>query len=104
VAFRTADVDQSTKVRALFVHPLQVNEIVRRHPEILKARVVVTGRMANDVMTLHCEVADPSTAGSAEAIADSIRALTKLRGDVRFVRPGALAQDGKVIDDLRDYS
>ena len=94
--------DQTTKVRAMFVHPSQVNQIMQRHPEILKARLVVTGQMANDVMTLHCEVAQPAGA-ALDAIVDSIRDLTKLRGDVCFVARGSLPNDGKVIDDARDY-
>ena len=94
--------DQTTKVRAMFVHPSQVNQIMQRHPEILKARLVVTGEMANDVMTLHCEVAQPADAAT-DAIVDSIRDLTKLRGDVCFVARGSLPNDGKVIDDARDY-
>ena len=96
--------DQTTKVRAMFVHPAQVNDIVRRHPEILKARLVVSGQMAQDVMTLHCEVADPvSASASSAAIVESIREVTKLRGEVRFVDRGSLPSDGKVIDDVRDY-
>jgi phenylacetate-CoA ligase len=96
--------DQTTKVRAMFVHPAQVNNIVRRHAGILKARMVVTGRMANDVMTLHCEVDAAPDAAQAAAIVESIREVTKLRGEVRFESPGTLADDGKVIEDLRDYS
>lgn len=95
--------DQTTKVRAMFVHPSQVHEIARRHPQIRKARLVVSGRMANDEMTLHCEVDDPHDASGTEAIIGSIRELTKLRGDVVLVAVGSLAQDGKIIDDTRDY-
>jgi phenylacetate-CoA ligase len=95
--------DQTTKVRAMFVHASQVNEIAKRHREVLKARLVVTGRMANDTMTLHCEVADPQAANDATAIVATIRDLTKLRGEVCFVAPGSLPNDGKVIDDQRDY-
>jgi phenylacetate-CoA ligase len=96
--------DQTTKVRAMFVHPSQVHEVTRRHPQIVKARLVVSGSMAQDVMTLHCEVADPTDAGAgAAAIVESIRELTKLRGEVRFVAIGSLPSDGKVIDDARDY-
>jgi phenylacetate-CoA ligase len=58
--------------------------------------------MAQDVMTLHCEVADPASA-SAAAVIESIRELTKLRGEVRFVAIGSLPGDGKVIEDVRDY-
>jgi phenylacetate-CoA ligase len=95
--------DQTAKVRAMFVHPSQVHEVTRRHPEIVKARLVVSGRMAQDVMTLHCEVADPGAA-SGGAIVESIRELTKLRGEVRFAAIGSLPGDGKVIDDVRDYT
>jgi phenylacetate-CoA ligase len=96
--------DQTTKVRAMFVHPSQVAEIVKRHPEIGRARLVVTGEMADDTMTLHCEVADPASAQAASAdVVASIRDITKLRGDVAFVRPGTLPNDGKVIEDARQY-
>jgi phenylacetate-CoA ligase len=96
--------DQTTKVRAMFVHPAQVANIARRHPQIARARLVVTGRMANDVMTLHCEVGQPIAQEQVEAIVASIRAVTKLRGEVLLVAPGSLPDDGKVIDDQRDYS
>ncbi|KQQ88375.1 phenylacetate--CoA ligase family protein [Massilia sp. Leaf139] len=96
--------DQTTKVRAMFVHASQVQNIVRRHPEVVKARLVVSGQMANDVMTLHCEVAGTPDAQLAGAIAASIRDVTKLRGEVAFVAPGTLPDDGKSIEDARDYS
>ena len=96
--------DQTTKVRAMFVHPSQVHEIARRHPQILKARLVVSGRMANDEMTLHCEVDQLDDGAGVEAIIASIRELTKLRGEVRLVARGSLPLDGKIIDDVRDYT
>jgi phenylacetate-CoA ligase len=96
--------DQTTKVRAMFVHPSQVAEIARRHTAILKARLIITGEMANDQMTLHCEVADPATlSGDIETIAATIRDITKLRGEVRLVATGTLPNDGKVIEDARSY-
>ena len=94
--------DQTTKVRAMFVTPKQVNEVVRRHPAILKARLVVEGETGNDRMVLKCE-AKERPAGLAEAIVASIRELTKLRGDVELVAPGSLPNDGKVIEDARKY-
>ncbi|TFV87726.1 phenylacetate--CoA ligase family protein [Oxalobacteraceae bacterium OM1] len=94
--------DQTTKVRAMFVHPSQVAEVMKRHPAIAKARLVVSGEMANDVMTLHCEVDDAATL-SETAVVDTIRDVTKLRGDVKFVARGALPNDGKVIEDARKY-
>ena len=94
--------DQSTKVRAMFVTPKQVNEIVRRHAEIAKARLVVEGESGNDRMTLKCE-ARSRPPGLVEAVVASIRDLTKLRGEVELVAPGSLPNDGKVIEDLRKY-
>ena len=96
--------DQTTKVRAMFVHPSQVADIARRHPVILKARLVITGEMGNDEMTLHCEVGDIAAAQThAESIIASIRDVTKLRGEIKLVAHGSLPNDGKVIDDARSY-
>ncbi len=94
--------DQSTKVRAMFVTAKQVSEILRRHPDVLRARLVVEGEVGQDRMTLKCE-AKERPAGLAEAIVASIRDVTKLRGEIEFVAPGSLPNDGKVIDDLRKY-
>ncbi len=96
--------DQATKVRAMFVHPSQVADIARRHPMIRKARLVVSGEMANDEMTLHCEVDDPVAAQSdIDTIVASIRDVTKLRGNVKLQAIGSLPNDGKVIEDARSY-
>ncbi len=95
--------DQTTKVRAMFVTPKQVSEVVRRHAEVLRARLVVEGETGNDRMTLKCEVKE-RPAGLAAAIVTSIRDITKLRGEVELVSPGSLPNDGKVIEDLRTYA
>ena len=94
--------DQTAKVRGMFVHPSQVADIVRRHPGVGKARLVISGAMANDSMALHVEVAQPAE-GLAEHIAQSIRDVTKLRGDVLLCAAGSLPNDGKVIEDARRY-
>ena len=94
--------DQTTKVRGLFVHPSQVAEVARRHAAIGRCRLVVAGEGGNDRMELRAEVAPGARGeGLAEAIAQSIQAVTRLRGDVAFVDPGALPNDGKVIEDAR---
>jgi phenylacetate-CoA ligase len=94
--------DQTTKIRGMFVHPAQVADITRRFPEVLKARLVVSGEMANDVMTLKVEAAS-APQGLDARIGEAIRDVTKLRGDVQLVKPGALPNDGKVIEDARSY-
>jgi phenylacetate-CoA ligase len=95
--------DQTTKVRGMFVHPGQVAEIVRRHPEVARARLVVSGAMANDAMTLLCEVPDGTAEGLAARIVETVREVTKLRGEVDLVARGTLPNDGKVIEDARKY-
>lgn len=93
--------DQTTKIRGMFVHPGQVAEIVKRFPEIARARLVVSGAMADDRMTLRVESA--AAEGLAQRVGDAIRDVTKLRGDVEVVSPGSLPNDGKVIEDARSY-
>jgi len=94
--------DQTAKVRGMFVHPGQVAEVMRRHPEVQRARLVVEGEMASDRMTLKVEVAG-TPEGLAARVADSVRDVTKLRCDVTLLAPGSLPNDGKVIDDMRSY-
>jgi phenylacetate-CoA ligase len=95
--------DQTTKVKGMFVHPEQVATVVKRHAEILKARLVVTNPETSDSMTLRCEVSAAAAKDLATAIATSIRDVTKLRGEVELVAPGSLPNDGKVIEDARKY-
>jgi phenylacetate-CoA ligase len=95
--------DQTTKVKGMFVHPSQVDQIVKRHPEILKARLTVEhDAERNDRMRLRCEVRSRSDALS-NAIGESLRDVSKLRGEVEFADVGSLPDDGKVIEDLRKY-
>ena len=94
--------DQTAKVRGMFVHPSQVAEVLRRHPEIGRARLVIEGEMANDRMTLHAEAAG-APEGLVQAVTQTLRDVTKLRGEVTLAPPGSLPNDGKVIEDARRY-
>ena len=86
----------------MFVRPEQIAEVVKRHPEISRARLTVTRDEDRDVMLLSCETATDD-AGLAHSIAESLAATCKLRGRVELIRPGNLPNDGKVIDDQRSY-
>lgn len=92
--------DQTTKVKGMFVHPSQVAEVLKRHPEVKRARLVVDSPDGQDRMTLHCEVAG-APEGLAQRVVASLRDVTKLRGEVQLHAPGALPNDGKVIADER---
>ena len=94
--------DQTTKVRGMFVHPGQVASITSRFPQVLRARLIVRGEMANDQMVLQVETTETG-GGLAPRLQDAIREVTKLRGEVELVAPGTLPNDGKVIEDARSY-
>ena len=93
--------DQTTKVRGMFVHPGQVAEVTKRFPSIKRARLVVSGEMANDQLTLKVETLE--AAGLVEKISEAVRDVTKLRADIALVEVGSLPNDGKVIEDARSY-
>jgi phenylacetate-CoA ligase len=95
--------DQTTKARGMFIHPSQVAEVARRHSPVRKARLIVSGEMANDIVTLHCEVEEPASTEMAAALVSSLRDITKLRCEVKLVTVGTLPNDGKVIEDARKY-
>jgi phenylacetate-CoA ligase len=92
--------DQATKVKGMFVHPSEVVEIGKRHPELGTLRLVVAREREQDALTLLAEVESPRK-GLVETVAQTLQAVTKLRGEVRFVAPGSLPNDGKTIADER---
>ncbi len=100
--------DQTTKVRGLFVHPGQVAESVKRYPMVGRARLVVSGSVGEDVMTLYCELESSLARPEAETLSDALvatlRDLTQLRASVVLVPIGSLANDGKVISDERHHT
>jgi phenylacetate-CoA ligase len=94
--------DQTAKIKGMFVHPSQVAEIARRHPELGRLRLVVTREAEQDVMTLKAESDSPDE-GLKSQVAESLAAVTKLKGQVDLVPRGSLPNDGKVISDERRY-
>ncbi len=97
--------DQTAKVRGMFIHPSQIAQVLKRHPEIHKARMVVDWREQADQLELHCELLPEHTqqADLLAAIANTVRDLCKLRCDIKAVPIASLANDGVVISDVRKY-
>jgi phenylacetate-CoA ligase len=95
--------DQTAKVKGMFVHPKQVAEVAARHPELGRLRLVVGRAAEQDTMTLLAECASAGE-GLSGAVAATLQAVTKLKGEVRLVAPGSLPNDGKVIADERPVS
>ena len=92
--------DQTTKIKGMFVHPQQLAELAKRHPELGRLRLIVKRANEQDAMTLMAEAAAPAEA-LRTAVAATLNAVTKLRGEVQFAAPGSLPNDGKIIADER---
>jgi phenylacetate-CoA ligase len=92
--------DQTAKVKGMFVRPEQVAEVTKRHPELVRVRLVVSRENEQDAMTLMAECATPSD-GFEQTIAETLQSVSKLKGAVKLVAPGSLPNDGKVIADER---
>ena len=95
--------DQAAKVKGMFVTPSQIAEVLKRHPKVAKARLIIDQKDAKDVMTLLCEAM--GEAGGDDplgvTVAKTLKGLTSLKGAVRLVPPGSLPNDGLVIEDKR---
>ncbi|MCA1908238.1 MAG: AMP-binding protein [Magnetospirillum sp.] len=92
--------DQTTKIKGMFVHPRQINDVAKRFPAITRAKLVVDKHNDNDRMTLQVECAEPGDALAA-SLKDTLQSVCKLKGEIEFHAPGALPNDGKVIEDKR---
>jgi phenylacetate-CoA ligase len=92
--------DQTAKVKGMFVHPKQIAEVAARHPQLKRLRLVIGREAEQDSMTLlaECVMHD---AALETAVAATLQSVTKLKGAVKLVAPGALSNDGKVIADER---
>jgi len=99
--------DQTTKIKGMFVHPEQIEKIRQRQPIIEKMRLVVTQKNYNDAMQLYCELpienyTQAQLTTLEKSIANTLKQITKLSGEVILVALSSLANDGKVIEDQRD--
>ncbi|MDH5529411.1 MAG: phenylacetate--CoA ligase family protein, partial [Paracoccaceae bacterium] len=92
--------DQTTKIKGMFVRPEQVAELVARHPEIARARVIARREGDMDAMTVMIETEAPGAAGTFEK---SVLDVLKLRARIEPVAVGSLPNDGQVIEDQRKY-
>lgn len=91
--------DQTTKIKGMFVRPEQVAQLVAKHPEVTRARVIALREGEMDVMRVQIE-----GGSDAAAYEKSVTEVLKMKGAIECVPVGSLPNDGKVIDDQRDYN
>jgi phenylacetate-CoA ligase len=99
-------VDQATKVRGLFIHPGQIDEVASRHSEIAKYQMVITRREDKDEMTFRVEPKEEVIKPEKlkDEIERSIRDVIKVRGDVQFIPKGSIPEGAKKIEDQRTWA
>jgi phenylacetate-CoA ligase len=95
--------DQTTKVKGMFVHPEHIAEVAKRHAGLGRLRLVVGRVGEQDAMTLKVESSSTDSALKGK-LAESLQAITKLKGEIELVAPNSLPNDGKVIADERSYN
>jgi len=98
-------VDMVTKVRGMFIHPGQVNELINKFEYIVKGKIIISRENDYDTMTFYAELAKdiPLTETYKDKILNAIRDIFKLKGDVQFVESGFIKDDDKLIDDQRKW-
>lgn len=98
-------VGEATKVRGMFIYPHQVDEVMKRFPEVPRYRVVITRRQHQDEMTFEIEVppAGVNLESLKEKISTRAREIMKLRAEVQSVPGGTLSERDKKIEDKRSW-
>ena len=98
--------DQTTKVRGMFVQPSQVNKILENLKIDNVARMIISRSNDKDELLLKVE-SNLSNSSEIEAIKqkilDEIKNVVNLRGTLEIVPLNSLPNDGKVIDDTRNF-
>ena len=96
--------DEVTKVRGMFIHPRQADEIVARVKGVERFQMVVGREGHNDTLTLRVQLASGVNAAAVStALEAAIRDVMKLRGAVAVVGAGAIADGAKKISDERKW-
>ena len=96
--------DEVTKVRGMFIHPRQADEIVARVGGVARFQVVVGREGHQDTLTFRVELSGGADAGAiTPAMEAAIRDVMKLRGGVEIVAAGAILEGAKKISDERTW-
>jgi len=98
-------VDQVTKVKGMFVHPSNVQQVAAKFPQVEAFQLVVTRESNQDVMTLVCELGDTSTDREMlrASLEKEIKETLRVKGQVNFQEKGSLPEGCKIIDDRRKW-
>jgi phenylacetate-CoA ligase len=98
-------VDQVTKVRGVFIHPSQTDQLMSRYPEIRKYHVVIASEERGDEMTFYIELETEHIDKERlkAHLQVTIKEALKLRGTVEFIPKGSIREGLKTIEDRRKW-
>jgi phenylacetate-CoA ligase len=96
--------DEVTKVRGMFIHPRQADEVASRAQGVQRYQVVVGRQGHEDTLTLRVELASGTDAtGASRTLESAMREVMKLRGSVDVVAAGTIPENAKKISDERKW-
>ena len=96
--------DEVTKVRGMFIHPRQVDEVAARAGGVARCQVVVGREGHQDMLIFRAELAPGAEAAAVRgAVVSAIRDVMKLRGSVEIVPAGAIPEAARKIADERKW-
>jgi phenylacetate-CoA ligase len=94
------------RVRGMFVHPRQSDEVLGKYLEVANYQLIVTRKENRDDMLLQVELAsDPKDKEAwLETLKKDFQGVCKVRFDkIEYVKAGTIAKDAKKIVDKRTY-
>ena len=95
-------VGDAVKVKGMFVRCSQMEEILKRFPEVSRFQAVITREAHQDRLRYIVELnSGAQQDGLQDRIAEALRDLLHVRGEVELVPPGTLPAGAKKIDDKR---
>lgn len=98
-------VDEVTKVKGMFVHPRQVDEVVEAFPEVRRSQVIIRLKGHDDEMILRVELgSDLEQEALVAALKQRAKDLLKIRAYVEVVPQGTIADGSKKILDERRWN
>jgi len=96
--------DEVTKVRGMFIHPRQADEVAQRVKGVTRHQVMVGRTEHQDTLTFRVEIAAGVEARSVvPTLEGAIRDVMKLRGAVEVVSTGTIPDTAKKITDTRTW-
>ena len=92
-------VGDAIKVKGMFVRASEIESVMKRFAQVARFQAVVTREQHQDQLEYTVELAPGAPA--PDGLAEALREVVKVRGEVRVIPPGTLAANAAKLDDRR---